>query len=290
MCYCEGIEYFISNVFRVSHFADGPLGLVSHTPAHWDQCILHGAEESLFWGKHACSLFTTSLRMKRGVNYAVKTFCSRVIDPEKSNLWLSCQVYRTVLSQSARLIACSHRCRLFFFKRMRSCRNPEKLDSRTGAIFTVHDATSRHFVLTRNSLVNTQFNGMEWTFWPRHAHCELRIFLWRIPWRGLYCSKHICVYYSIVQFYNYIQLYPHTYSKLTVNKLIYYTSTVWLFLSKLYRPGIKRYGTININMIFVKLLWNDVYCELFLTNLLNGWFSDSVVMQSRLWPPTGITV
>ncbi len=24
---------------------------------------------------------------------------------------------------------------------------------------------------------------MEWTFWPRHAHCEL---LWRIPWRGLY--------------------------------------------------------------------------------------------------------
>ncbi len=25
MCYCEGIEYFISNVFRVLHFADGPL-------------------------------------------------------------------------------------------------------------------------------------------------------------------------------------------------------------------------------------------------------------------------
>ncbi len=72
-----------------------------------------------------------------------------------------------------------------FLKRMRSCRNPEKLDSRTGVIFTVHDATSRHFVLTRNSLVNTQFNGMELTFWPRHAHCELRIFLWRIPWRGL---------------------------------------------------------------------------------------------------------
>ncbi len=83
MCYCEGIEYFISNVFRVSHFADGPLGLVSQTPAHLDQCILHGAEESLFWGKHACSLFTTSLRMKKGVICAVKTFCSRVIDPEK---------------------------------------------------------------------------------------------------------------------------------------------------------------------------------------------------------------
>ncbi len=48
MCYCEGIEYFISNVFRVSHFADGPLGLVSQTPAHLDQCILHGAEERLF--------------------------------------------------------------------------------------------------------------------------------------------------------------------------------------------------------------------------------------------------
>ncbi len=48
MCYCEGIEYFISNIFRVSHFADGPLGLVSQTPAHLDQCILHGAEESLF--------------------------------------------------------------------------------------------------------------------------------------------------------------------------------------------------------------------------------------------------
>ncbi len=35
---------------------------------------------------------------------------------------------------------------VYFLKRMRSCRNPEKLDSRTGAIFTVHDATSRHFV------------------------------------------------------------------------------------------------------------------------------------------------
>ncbi len=97
MCYCEGIEYFISNVFRVSHFADGPLGLVSQTPAHLDQCILHGAEESLFWGKHTCSLFTTSLRIKRGVICAVKTFCSRVIDPEKSNLWISCQLYRTNL-------------------------------------------------------------------------------------------------------------------------------------------------------------------------------------------------
>ncbi len=33
MCYCEGMEYFISNVFRVSHFADGPLGLVSDASA-----------------------------------------------------------------------------------------------------------------------------------------------------------------------------------------------------------------------------------------------------------------
>ncbi len=98
MCYCEGIEYFISDVFRVSHFADGPLGLVSQTPAHLDQCILHGAEESLFWGKHTCSLFTTSLRIKRGVICVVKTFCSRVIDPEKSNLWISCQLYRTILT------------------------------------------------------------------------------------------------------------------------------------------------------------------------------------------------
>ncbi len=73
MCYCEGIEYFISNVFRVTHFADGPLGRRTHL----DQCILHRAEESLF---------TTSLRMKKDVIYAVKTFCSRVIDPEKSNL------------------------------------------------------------------------------------------------------------------------------------------------------------------------------------------------------------
>ncbi len=40
MCYCEGIEYFISNVFRVSHFAGGPLGLVSQTAAHLDQCII----------------------------------------------------------------------------------------------------------------------------------------------------------------------------------------------------------------------------------------------------------
>ncbi len=124
-------------------------------------------------------------------------------------------------------------------------------------------------------------------FWKKmNSSCIICI----VHTHTIYCSKPICVYYSIVQFYNYIQLYPHTYSKLTVNKLIYYTSTVWLFLSKLYRPGIKRYGTININMIFVKLLWNDVYCELFLTNLLNGWFSDSFVMQSRLWPPTGITV
>ncbi len=46
-----------------------------------------------------------------------------------------------------------------FLKRMRSCRNPKKLDSRTGAIFTVHDATSRHVFLMRNSLVN---NSMGW--------------------------------------------------------------------------------------------------------------------------------
>ncbi len=32
MCYCE-VEYFISKMFRVSLFADGPLGLVSQTPA-----------------------------------------------------------------------------------------------------------------------------------------------------------------------------------------------------------------------------------------------------------------
>ncbi len=28
------IEYFISNIFGISHFADGPFGLVSQTPAH----------------------------------------------------------------------------------------------------------------------------------------------------------------------------------------------------------------------------------------------------------------
>ncbi len=106
MCYCEGIEYFISDVFRVSHFADGPLGLVSQTPAHLDQCILHGAEESLFWGKHTCSLFTTSLRIKRGVICVVKTFCSRVIDPEKSNLWISCQLYRTVQCEEWPSLGC----------------------------------------------------------------------------------------------------------------------------------------------------------------------------------------
>ncbi len=57
MCYCEGIEYFISNVFRVSHFADGPLGRVSQTPAHLEErrkacfeentlvaCLLHHYE------------------------------------------------------------------------------------------------------------------------------------------------------------------------------------------------------------------------------------------------------
>ncbi len=185
MCYSEGIEYFISNVFRVSHFADGPLGLVSQTPAHLDQCILHGAEESLFWGKHTCNLFTTSLRMKKGVICAVKNVLlasywsgnveSVNILPTLPNCIAPVCPFNSLQSQMSSI----------FFKRMRSCRNPEKLNSRTGAIFTVHDATSMHFVLRRNSLVNTQFNGMEWTFWPRHAHCELRIFLWRIPWRGL---------------------------------------------------------------------------------------------------------
>ncbi len=34
-------------------------------------------------------------RKKRGVICVLKTFCSRVIDPEKSNLSISCQLYRT---------------------------------------------------------------------------------------------------------------------------------------------------------------------------------------------------
>ncbi len=80
---------------RVWHFADGPLGLVSQTPAHLDQCILYRAEESLFWGNLACSSFSTSLEKKRGVICVLKTICSRVIDPEKSNLSISCQLYRT---------------------------------------------------------------------------------------------------------------------------------------------------------------------------------------------------
>ncbi len=48
VCQCKAIEYVIGNIFRVWHFADGPLGLVSQTPAHLDQCILYRAEESLF--------------------------------------------------------------------------------------------------------------------------------------------------------------------------------------------------------------------------------------------------
>ncbi len=48
VCQCKVIEYVIGNIFRVWHFADGPLGLVSQTPAHLDQCILYRAEESLF--------------------------------------------------------------------------------------------------------------------------------------------------------------------------------------------------------------------------------------------------
>ncbi len=48
VCQCKVIEYVISNIFRVWHFADGPLGLVSQTPAHRDQRILYRAEESLF--------------------------------------------------------------------------------------------------------------------------------------------------------------------------------------------------------------------------------------------------
>ncbi len=34
VCYCEVIVYFINTNSRVLHFADGPLGLVSQTPAH----------------------------------------------------------------------------------------------------------------------------------------------------------------------------------------------------------------------------------------------------------------
>ncbi len=90
---------------RVWHFADGPLGLVSQTPAHLDQCILYRAEESLFWGNLACRSISTSLKKKRGVICLLKTICSRVIDPEKSNLSISCQLYRTLqrsLSDTAR--------------------------------------------------------------------------------------------------------------------------------------------------------------------------------------------
>ncbi len=97
MCQCKVIEYVIGNIFRVWHFADGPLGLVSQTPAHRDQRILYRAEESLFWGNLACSSFSTPLEKKRGVICVLKTFCSRVIDPEKSNLSISCQLYRTRL-------------------------------------------------------------------------------------------------------------------------------------------------------------------------------------------------
>ncbi len=179
MCYCEGIEYFISNVFRVSHFADGPLGLVSDASAFRSMYFARSG------GKHACSLFTTSLRMKKRRNLCRKngllaSYWSGKVEsvnilPTLPNCIVPVCPFNSLQSQMS----------FIFLKRMRSSRNPEKLDSRTGAIFTVHDATSRHFVLTRNSLVNIQFNGMEWTFWPRHAHCELRIFLWRIPWRGL---------------------------------------------------------------------------------------------------------
>ncbi len=42
------LSILLVTFFCVSHFADGPLGLISQTPAHLDQCILHGAEESLF--------------------------------------------------------------------------------------------------------------------------------------------------------------------------------------------------------------------------------------------------
>ncbi len=90
------------------------------------------------------------------------------------------------LSQSARLIACSHRCRLFFF--LNGWDPAGILKNLTAELVRFSQSTTQQvgiFFLTRNSLVNTQFNGMEWTFWPRHAHYELRIFLWREPWRGL---------------------------------------------------------------------------------------------------------
>ncbi len=45
VCQCTVIECVISNIFRVWHFVDGPLGLM---PAHRDQRILYRAEESLF--------------------------------------------------------------------------------------------------------------------------------------------------------------------------------------------------------------------------------------------------
>ncbi len=56
-CVTVKVLSIISNVFRVSHFADGPLGLVSQTPAHLEErrkacfeentlvaCLLHHYE------------------------------------------------------------------------------------------------------------------------------------------------------------------------------------------------------------------------------------------------------
>ncbi len=108
------LSMLLVTFFAFWHFADGPLGLVSQTPAYRDQRILYRAEESLFWGNLACSSFSTPLEKKRGVICVLKTICSRVIDPEKSNLSISCQLYRTLTCTRTRahwkLFVCTCHC------------------------------------------------------------------------------------------------------------------------------------------------------------------------------------
>ncbi len=76
-----------------------------------------------------------------------------------------------------------------FFKRMRSCRNPEKLDSRTGAIFTVHDATS---IFSWREILWLTHNSMGWNELSdpdmRTANFELSCDVYRegVYWHPLY--------------------------------------------------------------------------------------------------------
>ncbi len=110
-------------------------------------------------------------------------------------------------SQSARLIACSHRCRLFFWNGWDPAGilknlTPELVRFSQSTTQQIGICSWREIIWLKHN-----FNGLEWTFWPQHAHCELQMFLWRqgrsrhfksVGWgggggRNVYVYIHICL-------------------------------------------------------------------------------------------------